>query len=209
VLLAVPDLAAGAAWLRERYGLVALPGGRHPGVGTANMLVPLGGEYLELITVVDPVEAAANPLGLVAPALERGARLATWAVRTPDVEASKSRLASLGISTIGPREGARQRPDGMTLRWRTLHLEDGLDPALPFLIEWDVPAGQHPAEQQVEHPAGEVRIARVVLASPGPEELARRLKKLLGEVAFEVVPGERDEVRAVRLRSGDGEVEVA
>ena len=61
----------------------------------------------------------------------------------------------------------------------------------------------------MEHPAGEVRIARVVLASPGPEELARRLKKLLGEVAFEVVPGERDEVRAVRLRSGDGEVEVA
>ena len=186
-----------------------MPGGRHPGVGTANMLVPLGTEYLELITVVDPTEAAANPLDRVGPALERGSRFATWAVRTEDLEAAKGRFEDLGARTIGPREGARERPDGVTLRWRTLHLEDGLNPALPFVIEWNVPAGEHPAERRVEHPAGEVRVEKVVLSAPAPQQLERRLQDLFGELPFEVVLGPRDEVAAVRLRVGDKEVEVA
>jgi hypothetical protein len=141
----------------------------------------------------------------VAPALERGARFATWAVRSFDLEAGKSGLEALGVGTIGPREGARRGPGGVTLRWRTLHIEDGLNPAIPFLIEWEVPTGQHPAELPVDHPAGEVRIESVVLASPDPPALEQRIRRLFGELPFEVVPGGREEVSAVRLRAGEEE----
>lgn len=189
--------------MRDRYGLLSVPGGRHPKVGTANRLIPLGSAYLELVTVVDAAEAEANPLGLVAPALRRGAHFASWAVRTDDLEAERRRFDSLGIPTLGPNEGARLRPDGVTLRWRTLLLGDGLNPALPFVIEWQVSAGQHPAEQPVTHPAGEVRIERVVISSADPALFRERLRTLLGELPVEVVDGAVEEVTAVRLRAGD------
>ena len=38
-------------------------GGRHPGHGTANRIVPLGSSYIELMAVVDRVEADSSPLG--------------------------------------------------------------------------------------------------------------------------------------------------
>src|SRR5262249_37141247 len=53
VLIAVTDLAESARRFETEYGLTALVGGRHPGVGTANMIIPLGSEYLELIAAVD------------------------------------------------------------------------------------------------------------------------------------------------------------
>jgi len=39
VLVPVADLEEGARTLRERHGLQAIPGGRHPKLGTANMIV--------------------------------------------------------------------------------------------------------------------------------------------------------------------------
>jgi len=38
----VADLRAAAQELEARHGLVAVEGGRHPGWGTANRIVPLG-----------------------------------------------------------------------------------------------------------------------------------------------------------------------
>jgi hypothetical protein len=46
VLIAVSDLAAAAREIEVRYGLVSIEGGRHPGWGTANRIVPLGETYL-------------------------------------------------------------------------------------------------------------------------------------------------------------------
>jgi hypothetical protein len=53
VLLPVADLEEGARRLHERFGLQSVAGGRHPKMGTANMIVPLGLQYLELIAIVD------------------------------------------------------------------------------------------------------------------------------------------------------------
>ena len=58
VLIAVADVAAAARELEARHGLTSIKGGRHPGYGTANRIVPLGDSYLELVTVADESEAA-------------------------------------------------------------------------------------------------------------------------------------------------------
>jgi Glyoxalase-like domain len=206
VLLAVRDLDEAAVWIRQRHGLTALPGGRHPGVGTANMIVPLGDDYLELIAVVDAAEAAASPLrDRLAAAPESGAVLATWAVRVTDMDALKQRLADAGVATEGPLPGSRLRPDGVLLEWRTLRVGSGLEPAIPFFIEWNVPVGEHPGAAAVEHAAGTVLLRGVRLASPEPEALADRLRVILDEgVDYQVEKGEREEPAAVVL-SVDGE----
>jgi hypothetical protein len=63
VLIAVTDLAAAVEELEDRYGLAAVAGGRHPSWGTANMIVPLGETYLELVAVIDEDEAAESVFG--------------------------------------------------------------------------------------------------------------------------------------------------
>ncbi len=201
VLLAVRDLDVAAAWIREQHGLTALPGGGHPGAGTANMIVPLGDDYLELIAVVDSAEAAASPLReRIAAAPDAGASLATWAVRVTDIDALKQRLGDAGVATEGPLPGSRLRPDGVLLKWRTLRVGSGLEPAIPFFIEWNVPAGEHPGAAAVEHPAGNVLLRGMRLASPEPEALAERLGVLLEEgVVFQVEKGDREEPAAVVL----------
>ncbi len=210
VLLAVADLEAGARELRGRYGLTALPGGRHPGAGTANMIIPLGPDYLELIAVVDAAEAAANPLSRrVSQALQRGSTFATWAVRVDDLAAVGRRLTAAGLTVTGPREGSRRRPDGVLLRWRTLHVDDGLDPAIPFFIEWAVAPADHPGAREVTHPAGAVSLKRLRLTSPDPAGLERRLRSILdGEVPVDVTAGEREEPAALVLDARGREIEI-
>jgi len=62
VLLAVADLEAAGREIEAWYGLTSIEGGRHPGWGTANRIVPLGETYLELITVVDESRGSAERL---------------------------------------------------------------------------------------------------------------------------------------------------
>jgi hypothetical protein len=163
--------------------------------------VPLGPDYLELIAVVDDAEARDNPLSRrVSAALQRGAGIATWAVRAGDLDAVKARLDAAGVASTGPRPGSRRRPDGVLLEWRTLHVGDGLEPAIPFFIEWKAPPGEHPGELRVDHPAGEVRLKALRLAAPDPAGLEERLRTLLGglpPLTFE--RGGREEVSAVVL----------
>ena len=52
IVIGVRNLDAAQAQFEDRYGLTTIEGGRHPGWGTANRLVPLGAAYLELVTVV-------------------------------------------------------------------------------------------------------------------------------------------------------------
>jgi hypothetical protein len=210
VLLAVRDLDAAAAWIRERHGLTALAGGRHPGVGTANRIVPLGDDYLELIAIVDPAEAAASPLReRLVEAPESGASFATWAVRVTDIEAVKQRLGDAGIASEGPLPGSRRRPDGVLLEWRTLRVGSGVEPAIPFFIEWNVTAGDHPGAAAVDHPAGSVLLRGVRLASPDPDALAERLRVVLDEgVDYQVEKGDREEPAAVVLAVNGEEVDL-
>jgi Glyoxalase-like domain len=182
VLVAVRDLAGAARRFETTYGLRALPGGRHPGVGTANMIIPLGSSYLELIAVVNEDEAERSPTSRrITRAVEDGRTFATWAVRTDNLDALRPHLRASGLDLPPLVAGARDRPDGVTLRWRTQLLVPPGDPSiLPFVIEWQVPKGQHPAEAAVDHPSRARGIRTVRLGDPDPTAASSRFRRLFG-----------------------------
>lgn len=209
VLIAVPDLAEGARKMENEYGLRAIEGGRHPGVGTGNMIVPLGTSYLELIAVVDPKEPSASA-ARVARALQEGRTFVTWAARSERLLGLRAQLQSAGLKLPEPYEGARTRPDGVTLRWRTLALTPPHEASLlPFIIEWGVLPEQHPAATPVTHPSGARGIRRLRLGDPNPTAAARKLAWLLGDeiaASTTVEPAKTAGVLAVEVDAPGGTI---
>lgn len=212
VLVAVRDLAEAGRKFETAYGLRALEGGRHPGVGTANMIVPLGDTYLELIAVVDQEEGRRSPTTRrISRAVEDGRTFATWAVRTDNLDALREHLLAHGLELAPPVAGARERPDGVTLRWRSQMLVTPGDPSvLPFVIEWQVPPGQHPGQAPVAHPSKARGIRTVRLGDPDPGTVEARFKTLFGDglnVAFERAA--TSGVAAVELDTPGGALTIA
>jgi hypothetical protein len=138
VLYAVADLEAGSARLEEDLGLDSVAGGEHPKWGTANRVVQLGPDYLELIGVVDAKTAAASDFGRLIGAA--GDRLLGWAVATDDIDAIAARLG------LEMERGSRKRPDGVRLAWRLAGFFEALGSGgfLPFFIQWEGPGELHP-----------------------------------------------------------------
>jgi hypothetical protein len=176
VVIAAADLEAAAVALEERYGLRSLEGGRHPGWGTANRIVPLGDAYLELVAVLDEAEAAASGFGRwVAAARPDPLELLGWAVRTDELDAVAQRL------DLDVVPGARTRVDGSVLRWRLAGSDHAaVHPELPFFIEW-APGTSLPGSAQTD-----VRIIGLHLRGD-----ARRLSAWLGpnDLPVEVAEG--------------------
>ena len=131
VLLAVADLEVAADRLLDKSGLASVPGGVHPQWGTANRIVPLGGQYLELIGIADAAVAAENPLGRwVSAQTSDGDRLAGLMVEPEDFDAVSTRLS------LTPTPGQRTRPDGTVLSWRLAGMAEALAGTLPCFISW-------------------------------------------------------------------------
>lgn len=132
ILIAVSDLDAAAHRFELTYGLASGEGGRHPGWGTANRIVPLGDSYLELVAVVDAREASESAFGQwVGRGATESGHLLGWAVRTDDLDSVCRRLA------LTPHSGSRVGTKGKLLRWRMAGIERAIaDPSFPFFIEW-------------------------------------------------------------------------
>ena len=136
LLWGAPSLEKGIAWMKERTGLEAMVGGRHPGQGTMNALLSLGPRrYLEIIGPDPEQPDARNPRIDAIRALTEP-RLIGWAAGAGDLAAVAARARSAGLEVIGPVPGSRKRPDGTTLQWRALAIVQPQDPLLPFFIEW-------------------------------------------------------------------------
>jgi hypothetical protein len=197
VVLAVRDLGASAERLWEEHGLRFVPGGHHPRWGTANMIAPLGADYVELLSVVDEEIGSKTVLGETLLELSAdGDRWFSVCLADDDVDATAARL---GL-TVQP--GARTRPDGTDVRWRSAGIEDrGEDLWLPFFISWDVPAELHPGAAPAEHRAD---VGGIAWTEVGGDE--GRLRDWLGgaDAPIRVVEDADRRVRAVGISLQDG-----
>lgn len=181
VVLGVRDLDTGAERLFTDLGLASLDGGRHAGRGTANRIVPLGHDYIEVLAVVDAAEAATDEFGRFAGhQVAGGDRLVGWCLATDDLDHV---AAERGLDA---EQWSRDLPDGSTLSWRLAGLEVALrEPYLPFFIAWDGPPERHPGRAAVAHRVSPRGIAWVEVAGD-----RSRLDRWLGEADIPVKVGE-------------------
>ena len=203
LLLGISDLDKGIAWVKEKTGLTAVYGGVHPGIGTRNALLSLGGRrYLEIIAP-DPAQSSYNFSADVR-TLE-SPRLVTWAAGATEIDTFAESLKDTGLQLFGPRDGSRARPDGKTLRWKAMaightHRSGNVDP-IPFFIEW---AADSP------HPAGDspkgCELESLAFAHPNAEQVTRTLRSL--DINASVSPAADARLTAT-IRTPKGKVELS
>jgi hypothetical protein len=202
LLLGAPDLEKAMAWFADTTGVHPAIGGSHPGMGTRNALVSLGAQrYLEIIAP-DPAQTQFN-FQIDLRALT-GPRLVTWAASTRDVDAVAAAARSAGFNVFGPRDGSRARPDGSTLRWRSVGVHADfraatVDP-VPFFIQW-APGSAHPSG---DSPEG-CTLVRLELCHPDADRLRRALAALGVEAT--VATAESTGIRAL-IRTPKGEIRI-
>jgi hypothetical protein len=180
ILLGCSELQYGIDFVAQHTGMRAAFGGVHPGRGTQNALLSLGERrYLEIIAPdakQDRIEQYAAPMlehlkQLTSPAL------VGWAAHPRNIEALAAQLKSAGIEYFGPFPGSRQRPDGRTLRWKTLNLKDDANGLLPFFIEWSSDS-VHPS---ADAPSG-CQLLRLELLTPDSASLAKLAQQISVQV---------------------------
>jgi hypothetical protein len=198
VVYAVPDLDEAAVRFRGEFGLDSTEGGRHQRWGTANRIVPLGDQYVELVAAVDEPMAAETAFGRGV--LERAARGGGWftlAAVADDLDAVASRL---GLE-VG--SGSRARPDGETVRWRMAGLDDPRrETWMPFFLTWDVSDALHPGRARAGHAVRATGLGRVEVGGD-----AERLRTWLGgdELPIRVTDDEPG-IHRVAISTTDGEL---
>jgi glyoxalase-like protein len=181
VILGVRDLDA-ASRRMEGLGFTVLDGGVHPGLGTANRLIPLGRQYLELLGVVDRALAEAQWYGQALLArIANGDRLVRWSLRTDQIEKIASALG------LVPERRRRIRPDGRPLTWRAAGLREAAAESWPpFFMQWDDPA-DFPGALPARHANGAQGVTWLEVATPDPARL--EWLRAGGDAPIRLVPG--------------------
>jgi hypothetical protein len=197
----VADRDAGIDYLEELTGVRAMVGGSHPGRGTRNGILSMGDrQYIEILAP-DPeqpevdTERIATLRGLATP------RLMTWCAVAGDADAMAARVRAAGERVREIRDGARERPDGVTLRWRNLYMVGPEDDVIPYAIDWadgtphpssDAPVGGSLQSLRLKHPeAGRMSALLTAMGlrlrvEPGPAtQLTAVLDTPRGEVVLE------------------------
>ncbi|ACL60391.1 VOC family protein [Methylobacterium nodulans] len=176
LVIVAPSLAEGEAHVRDRLGLPMQAGGRHPEMGTHNLVLRLGDDvYLEVIAVDPEAPAPSGPrwfslddAAAVRTAWENGCRLRAWVARTASIEAVLARHGdSLGRSTRVSR-GARS--------WLFSLRPDGALPAggvAPSVIDWEGQPGPAGGMNDVG-----ARLLSFTVAHPEPDRVAALYARL-------------------------------
>jgi catechol 2,3-dioxygenase-like lactoylglutathione lyase family enzyme len=195
VVFVVRDLPAATDDYRRR-GFTVTPGGEHPDGLTYNALVPFAdGSYLELLAFHDLARSLTHRWWNVAAG---GGGPADFALLSDDLAADSAALGEL-VKTP-PREGARIRPDGVELKWRTAVLKA----PLPFIVE-DLTARELrvPGGAAAEHANGATGIAAVVVGALDVGDAEWRFAALRerGAPQIELRKADKDGILDVRFRS--------
>ena len=208
LIITVPDLEAGVAAVEEATGVRAVPGGSHPGRGTANFLLglaptgwPEGAHtYLEILGPDPQQEKPADGTLPLDAHLATEPTLQTWAIHPPAFLAKVAAANTAGIDFGEVQDMARDTAEGDRLEWRlTTRSPLPHEGAQPFLIDWG--ESVHPAEAAL--PTLELLEFRVESPEPGA---ARQVLEVLGAGDTTVVEGSNCRLRA-RLRGPGGILE--
>jgi catechol 2,3-dioxygenase-like lactoylglutathione lyase family enzyme len=198
VILGVNDLQKGIEEFERLTGVRAVYGGAHPGRGTHNALVSLGEPHYLEILAPNP-EDGGDPSWIGDLTGLTSLTPVGWAARGEDLPALQQSLNNRGIETEEVRSGARNRPDGTRLAWRTLSYPPSAHPLLPFFIEWD-PGTAHPSATS---PMG-CRLTGFTLEDPAPDALRKPLQA--AGIQVDVREGKESRMR-ISLACPKGNVE--
>ncbi len=197
LVYAAPDLDAMVAEFTSSTGVAPVPGGAHPGHGTRNYLVSLGGAtYLEIIgpDPDQPTPAHPRPFGIDSLSQPM---LVTWCVRPyQPLEVVSERMKAAGYDPGEIVAMGRSRPDGVELAWELTmpRLDSEALGTVPFLIDWG----------RTTHPSfglpAQLELVCLQLRHPRPDWLRGVLDAIGGlddvEVIEAPVPGLRAPLRA-------------
>ena len=156
LVVACSTLDAGRAWCEATLGVAPQPGGRHPLMGTHNLLLALASSrhpraYLELIAIDPEAQPPARPRwydlddAALQAAIASEPRLVHWVARCDDIEATAAAVRGAGDDPGAVVPVERMTPRGL-LRWRMTIPGDGRRPcggAMPLWIQW---SNGHPTE---------------------------------------------------------------
>lgn len=185
IVVAARSLEEGATYVEAVLGTKLSPGGRHPHMGTHNLLLSLGpDEYLEVISVDPDAEAPPYPRWFDLDRFDDAPRMTNWVCRTDDLDAA---LEAAPAGAGYPVE--LERGD---FEWAMGVPEDGVlpfDDAMPALIEWGE-ASPHPARRLPDHG---LRLSRLDVFHPRADRLAESFSPMaaLGHVAVRQGPEKR------------------
>jgi hypothetical protein len=171
ITVTAASLSLGAAFVRQTLGVIPQAGGKHPRMGTHNLLLRLGASlFLEVISVDPEASPPGRPRWFGLDNIRPGAApgLATWVVRTDDIESavsgSSESLGNIELMTRGDIE------------WYITIPADGaipLDGVAPSLIEWHTAV--HPAEMLED--CG-LSLAGFEIFHPEPARISRLLQSI-------------------------------
>ena len=179
--LACETLEHGAQAVRDMLGVALPASGKHPVMGTHNLLTGMGPDlYFEVISI-DPEAGPVNrPRWFNLDAFSGTPRLGNWIVRTDDMEAALAALpAGFGAPIElerGPFKGRMAVPETGVLPW------GGWAPAV---IQWEGDA--HPTQSL---PDSGLRLASLTLHHPEAEVIARTLGPLMAPDTALFMPDE-------------------
>lgn len=175
-------------------GITFARGGSHRVWGTENALGYFGLNYIELISVQDERTASAFPRDGAAAVFDAARdfnegieRINTIAIRTHDIEATHLRLKNAGIPVGDVVDGRRVDQQGNEIRWSIFFIDNTISGLpYPFFLEW--PGTDEQREEQLSaqglitaHPAGDLRVKRVIFEVPDVAGTARVWSLLTGQ----------------------------
>ena len=132
ITIIAPDLIQGAAHVERLLGIQPSPGGKHPLMGTHNLLMSLGPDlFLEIIAIDPQAPPPARPRWFNLDHPPAAPVLNTWVLRTQDIDAA--------VAGPFPDAGVPTALSRGSLNWQMSIADTGrmpLNGASPTLIQW-------------------------------------------------------------------------
>jgi catechol 2,3-dioxygenase-like lactoylglutathione lyase family enzyme len=181
VIITVPDLDEATARFAGVLGFHVSGGGTHPQFGTANRIIVLGDEYIELLAA----QPGEQPRGLVGGLLASGEGRLACILSVDDPRSFAAEARSRGLQVTGPDRGRLEAAAGFSRGWRTVTMTGADLPGLPFVICHDAGGDERrrllagPAGLQA-HENGVCRVAGITLALADCHAAAARMQQVLG-----------------------------